>query len=327
MKVLVTGTAGFIGHTVALELLKRGDSVIGVDNMNDYYDVSLKEERVARLAGNKNFVFSRTNIADREAMNALATANSDISHIVHLAAQAGVRYSLEQPFAYVEANIFGQLVILEICRELRDFKHLVYASSSSVYGGNKKVPFAVEDRTDTPVSLYAATKRADELMGHCYSHLYRIPSTGLRFFTVYGPWGRPDMAAYLFTKAIIEDRPIKVFNNGNMQRDFTYIDDIVTGVLACLDHPPKVAVNDDVPHAVYNIGNNKPEPLMRFIETLEKAIGKKAEKEFLPMQAGDVQATFADISPMQENFGFKPTTPIDAGIPKFVNWYRQFHKV
>ncbi len=327
MKVLVTGAAGFIGHTVVLELLKRGDSVIGVDNMNNYYDVSLKEARLARLAGNKNFVFSRTNIANREAMNTLATAHTDISHIVHLAAQAGVRYSLEHPFAYVEANIVGQLVILEICRELRDFKHLVYASSSSVYGGNKKVPFAVEDRTDTPVSLYAATKRADELMGHCYSHLFHIPSTGLRFFTVYGPWGRPDMAAYLFTKAILEDRPIKVFNNGNMQRDFTYIDDIVTGVLACLDHPPKVAVNDDVPHAVYNIGNNNPEPLMRFIETLETAIGKKAEKKFLPMQAGDVQATFADISPMQKNFGFKPTTPIDVGIPKFVNWYRQFHKV
>jgi UDP-glucuronate 4-epimerase len=327
MKVLVTGAAGFIGHTVSLELLKRGDTVIGVDNLNDYYDVSLKEARLARISGNKNFTFARTDIADKGAMEALAAANPDISHMVHLAAQAGVRYSLENPFAYVEANIVGQLVILEMCRGLKEFKHLVYASSSSVYGGNKKVPFAVEDRTDTPVSLYAATKRADELMGHCYSHLYRIPSTGLRFFTVYGPWGRPDMAAYLFTKAILEDRPIKVFNHGDMQRDFTYIDDIVTGVLACLDHPPEVSADDDVPHAVYNIGNNDPEPLMRFIETLETAIGKKAEKEFLPMQAGDVQATFADISPMQEKFGFKPTTPIDVGIPNFVNWYREFHKV
>jgi UDP-glucuronate 4-epimerase len=309
-----------------LELLKRGNVVLGIDNLNDYYDVSLKEARLSRLTGDKNFSFSLTDIADRQSMENLAKANPDITHVVHLAAQAGVRYSLENPFAYIEANIFGQLVILEMCRALNGFQHLVYASSSSVYGGNKKVPFAVEDRTDTPVSLYAATKRADELMGHCYSHLYRIPSTGLRFFTVYGPWGRPDMAAYLFTKAILEDRPIKVFNNGDMSRDFTYIDDIVSGVLSCLDSPPK-DTGDDAPHAVYNIGNNNPEPLMHFIETLEAAIGKKAEMEFLPMQPGDVKETYADITAMQQDFGFTPATPIDKGIPKFVEWFRAFHKI
>ena len=326
MKVLVTGAAGFIGHYVSLALLARGDSVIGVDNLNNYYDVSLKEARLDRLTGNTEFEFVRADIADRKAMEALAARHPDLTHMVHLAAQAGVRYSLENPFAYIEANITGQLVVLELCRALDNFEHLVYASSSSVYGGNTKVPFAVKDRTDTPVSLYAATKRADELMGHCYSHLYRIPSTGLRFFTVYGPWGRPDMAAYLFTKAMFEGKPINVFNNGDMQRDFTYVDDIVTGVLSCLDHPPAES-GDAPPHAIYNIGNNKPESLMHFIEVLEKAVGKKAEMNFLPMQPGDVKATFADITAMQRDFDFAPKTPIDIGLPKFVDWFRDFHGV
>jgi UDP-glucuronate 4-epimerase len=326
MKVLVTGVAGFIGNHVALALLERGVAVVGVDNMNDYYDVTLKEARLARFAGLSGFTFSQTDIADRPGMEALAANHPDISHIIHLAAQAGVRYSLENPYAYVEANVMGQLVILELCRKLENLQHLVYASSSSVYGGNTKVPFAVEDRTDTPVSLYAATKRADELMGYCYSHLYGLPATGLRFFTVYGPWGRPDMAAYLFTKAIFEDRPIKVFNRGDMKRDFTFIDDIVSGVLACLEHPPE-ADTKGVRHAVYNIGNNQSEPLMGFIETLEAAIGRKAEKELLPMQPGDVKETYADITAMQEKFGFEPKTPISVGLPKFVAWFRDFHGI
>ena len=326
MKILVTGVAGFIGHHVALALLARGDNVVGIDNLNDYYDVSLKEARLKRISENKNFQFACGNVADSNFMENLSEKHPQISSVIHLAAQAGVRYSLENPSAYIEANVMGQLVILEFCRSLKDIKHLVYASSSSVYGGNTKVPFAVEDRTDTPISLYAATKRADELMGHCYSHLFKIPSTGLRFFTVYGPWGRPDMAAYLFTKAMFEGEPIKVFNNGDMERDFTYIDDIIAGILSCLGKPPKQKAGK-APHAVYNIGNNSPEPLMRFIEILENATGCKAKINFQPMQPGDVKATFADIGPMQRDFNYIPKTPIEIGLPRFVAWFREYHGI
>ena len=326
MKILVTGAAGFIGHYVAHALLARGDSVVGIDNLNSYYDVALKKARLCRIAKNKNFQFICTNIADSNSMLKLVEEHPQIECIVHLAAQAGVRYSLDNPFAYIEANIMGQMVVLELCRALKDLKHFVYASSSSVYGGNTKVPFAVEDKTDTPISLYAATKRADELMGHCYSHLFKVPSTGLRFFTVYGPWGRPDMAAYLFTKAMFAGKHINVFNHGDMERDFTYIDDIVAGVLSCLDNPP-ANQKDKAPHVVYNIGNSSPEPLMRFIEILEYSTGCKAEINFQPMQPGDVKSTFADISPIQRAFGFEPKTPIDVGLPKFVAWFRDYHGV
>ena len=322
MKTLVTGVAGFIGHYVALALLSRGDNVVGIDNLNDYYDVSLKEARLNRISENKNFQFACGNVADSNFMVNLSEEHPQISSVIHLAAQAGVRYSLENPSAYIEANVMGQLVILEFCRALKNIKHLVYASSSSVYGGNTKVPFSVEDRTDSPISLYAATKRADELMGHCYSHLFKIPSTGLRFFTVYGPWGRPDMAAYLFTKAMFEGEPIKVFNNGDMERDFTYIDDIVAGILSCLDNPPKQKAGK-APHTVYNVGNTSPEPLMRFIEILEHSTGCKAEINFQPMQPGDVFETFADIESLFKLTGFQPSTPINEGIRSFVSWYRE----
>ncbi|MEQ8603138.1 MAG: NAD-dependent epimerase [Marivibrio sp.] len=327
MTILVTGAAGFIGSYVVKALAARGERVVGIDNLNAYYDPALKEARLAEIEGLPGFAFERLDIADKAAMEGFFAAHSDIDRIVHLAAQAGVRYSLENPHAYIEANVLGQLNILEGARGLMAagaLKHLVYASSSSVYGGNTKIPFSTEDRVDTPVSLYAATKRADELMGHCYGHLYRIPMTGLRFFTVYGPWGRPDMAAYLFTDAMVNGRPIKVFNNGDMRRDFTYVDDIVAGVLAVLDGPPGDP-GDSAPHRVYNIGNNRPEPLMRLIEVLESALGVKAEIDFQPMQPGDVRETYADISAIERDFGYKPTTPIDVGIPKFVEWYRGFH--
>ncbi|MCR9221234.1 MAG: NAD-dependent epimerase/dehydratase family protein [Alphaproteobacteria bacterium] len=333
MTFLVTGAAGFIGSYVVRALAERGAGpIVGIDNLNAYYDPTLKQARLATLEGLDGFRFERIDIADRAAMEDLFARYPAIDRIVHLAAQAGVRYSLENPHAYVEANIVGQLNILEGARRLQaagGFKHLVYASSSSVYGGNTKVPFSTGDRVDTPVSLYAATKRADELMGHCYGHLYRIPMTGLRFFTVYGPWGRPDMAAYLFTDAMMNGRPIKVFNQGDMSRDFTYIDDIVAGVLAVLDGPPPdggpEAGVEGAPHRVYNIGNNRPEPLMRLIEVLERALNVKAEIDFQPMQPGDVKATYADISAIARDFGYRPTTPIDAGIPKFVDWYRRYH--
>ncbi len=267
-------------------------------------------------------------IADRAALNAALARHPDIDRIVHLAAQAGVRYSLENPHAYIDANIVGQLNILEAARYMPGLRHLVYASSSSVYGGNTKVPFSTDDRVDTPVSLYAASKRADELMGHCYSHLYRIPMTGLRFFTVYGPWGRPDMAAFLFTKAILEGRPIPVFNHGDMRRDFTYVDDIVDGVVAVLDGPPADGGEaGDVPHRLYNIGNNRPEPLMRLIEVLQGALEREATLDFQPMQPGDVKETYADIAAIERDFGFRPKTPIDEGIPRFVAWYRDFYGV
>ena len=325
MAVLLTGGAGFIGYHTAEALLERGEHVVAVDNLNDYYDVSLKQARLARLERHDGFSFHRIDIADRTAMETLAAANPDIDGIVHLAAQAGVRYSLENPYAYVETNLVGQIVVLEIARHLPGLKHMVYASSSSVYGGNKKLPFALEDRVDMPVSLYAATKRSDELMGHCYSHLYRIPMTGLRFFTVYGRWGRPDMAAFLFTKAILEGRPIDVFNNGDMKRDFTHISDIVSGILACLDRPP--ADVGAAPHKLYNLGNNKPESLMRFIELIERSSNHKAEIAFKPMQPGDVKETFADIEASRRDLGFAPKTPIDEGIPDFVEWYREYHGV
>ena len=325
MAVLITGAAGFIGSHVAHVLLDRGDEVIGVDNLNDYYDPRLKEARLARLLARPGLSFHKVDISDVAAMQDV-TRGKPIRKAVHLAAQAGVRYSLVNPYAYIQANLMGHTVVLEICRHLPNFEHLVYASSSSVYGGNTKLPFAVEDRVDNPVSLYAATKKADELISNSYSHLFRIPQTGLRFFTVYGPWGRPDMALFLFTKAILDGKPIQVFNNGNMQRDFTYVDDIVSGVVAALDRPPA----DDgksPPQKLYNIGNNRSEPLLRLIEVLEQALGRTAVKEFLPMQPGDVQATYADISAIQRDCGFAPTTPIDVGVPKFVAWYRDYHKV
>ncbi len=323
MSYLVTGAAGFIGYHVCEALLARGHRVVGLDNLNDYYDVTLKEARRDRLAPKANFTFYQTELSDREAVNAVFSAHSEITHVIHLAAQAGVRYSIENPFAYIQSNVVGQLVILEACRNMDRLEQLVYASSSSVYGGNTKLPFAIGDPTDTPVSLYAATKKSDELMGHCYSHLYGLPATGLRFFTVYGPWGRPDMAAYIFAKAISEGRPIPVFNHGDMRRDFTFIDDIVAGVLAVTDNPPKSG--EGVPHRVYNIGNNDAEPLLRFIELIEKAMGRKATLDLQPMQAGDVQETFADIEAIKRDFGFEPRTPIEDGIPKFIAWFRDYH--
>lgn len=326
MAILVTGTAGFIGFHVASALLARGDTVIGVDNLNDYYDVRLKQARLAQLEPQSGMTAYTADIADQTAMRAIMDKHPEIHSIVHLAAQAGVRYSIENPMAYGHANLTGHLVMMEMARHLDGLRHFVYASSSSVYGGNTKLPFAVEDRVETPVSLYAATKAANELMTHSYAHLYRMPATGLRFFTVYGPWGRPDMAAYIFTKAIFEDRPIKVFNHGDMKRDFTFVSDIAAGVIATLDSPP----NDDGTHAparVYNIGNHRSEPLMRFIDVLEQAIGKKADRQLLPMQPGDVPETYADITAISRDLGFAPTTPIDEGLPKFVAWFRDYHGV
>ena len=322
MSVLVTGAAGFIGYHVVQALLQRGETVVGIDSVNDYYDVRLKEARLARLAENPRFSFHRLNLADRDTFAARMAEHPDIDRVIHLAAQAGVRYSLEHPFAYVDANLVGHMAVLEYCRHTPRLRHLVYASSSSVYGGNAKLPFSVEDRTDHPLSLYGATKLANEHMSYSYSHLYRLPQTGLRFFTVYGPWGRPDMALYIFTKAISEGRPIRVFNNGDMKRDFTYIDDIVAGVIAALDHPP---ASNATPHRLYNIGNNRAEPLMRLIQVLEGALGAKAKIDFAPMQPGDVKETFADIAAIQRDLGFTPTTPIDVGVPQFVQWYRAYH--
>ena len=325
MAILVTGAAGFIGYHLSERLLARGEAVIGLDVVSDYYDVRLKEARLARLASRPGFTFLRVDIADRPAMAALAQAHPEITRIVNLAAQPGVRYSLENPRAYVDTNVVGFLEILELARGLKRLDHLVYASSSSVYGGNTKLPFAIEDPVDAPLSLYAATKKADELMGHCYSHLFRLPATGLRFFTVYGPWGRPDMSAFIFTKAILAGEPIPVFNNGQMKRDFTYIDDIVSGVVACLDRPP---ADDGVapPHRVYNIGNHRSEELLRFIRVIEQACGREAQIQFKPMQAGDVPETFADIEATRRDFDFVPTTAIDEGVPRFVAWYRDYYK-
>ena len=324
MTIIVTGAAGFIGYHMCEALLARGDRVIGIDNLNDYYDVALKKARLARLERQDGFTFTLTDICDRAAIHQVADTAEDVSALLHLAAQAGVRYSLTNPAAYVETNIVGQLSILELCRNLPNLAHLVYASSSSVYGGNKKLPFSETDDVNYPVSLYAATKKADELMGHVYSHLYRIPMTGLRFFTVYGPWGRPDMAAYIFTRSIFSGEPIQIFNNGNMRRDFTYIDDVVRGVLAVIDAPP-VGVGDGAPHRIYNIGNHLSEPLLRYVELLEQAIGRPAVKEFVPIQPGDVEETYADIEAIQRDHGFQPKTNIDQGVPRFVEWYRDYH--
>jgi UDP-glucuronate 4-epimerase len=322
MRVLVTGVAGFIGFHVAKALLARGDEIIGVDNLNDYYDVALKQARLDQLTPYPNFTFHTFNIADKDAM--LPLAKSGITHIVHMAAQAGVRYSLENPYAYAESNLMGQVVMLELARHTPNLQHFVYASSSSVYGGNTKIPFAIDDPVTKPISLYAATKRADELMSATYAHLFRMPMTGLRFFTVYGPWGRPDMAAYIFTRQISNGQAIKVFNHGKMRRDFTYIDDIVVGVLAALAKPPADA-GAEPPHAVYNLGNSQAEDLLHFIGVLENALGQKAVLDLHPMQPGDVPETFADIAASTRDLEYRPTTRIEQGIPQFVEWYRQYH--
>ena len=328
MKVLLTGVAGFIGHAVCLSLLARGDTVIGVDNLNDYYDVSLKQARLADIkahANAENFKFFKLDLAEQAATAKLFTDEKPDS-VVHLAAQAGVRYSLENPHAYINSNIVAFTNVLEACRAIKP-QHLVYASSSSVYGGNTKLPFSETDNVDHPVSLYAATKKANELMAHTYSHLYNIPSTGLRFFTVYGPWGRPDMAPFLFADAIFKDKPIQVFNHGDMMRDFTYIDDIVEGVIRVLDKPatPALEANIHAPCRLFNIGNNQPEKLLDFIGFLENAIGKTAQKEFLSMQAGDVKATYADTRALEAWVGFKPSTSLQVGVENFVSWYRSFY--
>jgi len=324
MTILVTGAAGFIGYHVAEALLARGDRVLGIDSVNDYYDVTLKEARLARLARHNAFEFLKLDLARHEAFAAALAGRDEIKRVIHLAAQAGVRYSLDHPFAYVDANLVGHMTILEFCRRQPGFEHLVYASSSSVYGGNTALPFAVEDRVDTPVSLYAATKRANELMSHCYAHLYGMPQTGLRFFTVYGPWGRPDMALYIFTKAISEGRPIRVFNHGDMKRDFTYVDDVVAGVVAAIDRAPAPAAGT-APHLLYNIGNSRSEPLMRLIGLIEQALGAKAEIRFEPMQPGDVKETYADIGAIRRDLGFEPRTSIEEGVPRFIAWYREYH--
>ena len=330
MKVLVTGAAGFIGHSVCLSLLARGDTVIGVDNLNDYYDVRLKQARLDNIqahANSKNFKFVKLDLA-AQAATAKLFADEKPDSVVHLAAQAGVRYSLENPHAYISSNIVAFTNILEACKVIKP-QHLVYASSSSVYGGNTKLPFSETDNVDHPVSLYAATKKANELMAHTYSHLYGLPTTGLRFFTVYGPWGRPDMAPFLFADAILNNKAIKVFNHGDMLRDFTYIDDIVEGVIRVLDKPatPAPQANIHAPYRLFNIGNNQPEKLLDFIGFLENAIGKTAQKELLSMQAGDVKATFADTSALEAWVEFKPHTPLKIGVEKFVDWYRQYYCV
>jgi len=322
MSYLVTGAAGFIGFHAARRLLEMGERVIGVDNVNDYYSVALKRSRLSMLEKYPNFRFHRVDIADYDALkNALA--NEKIRRVIHLAAQAGVRHSIENPHSYMQSNLVGHLNVLEFCRHHDAFEAMVYASSSSVYGGNSKMPFSEDDRVDTPVSLYAATKKADELISHTYAHLYGMQLIGLRFFTVYGPWGRPDMAMWLFTQAIIAGEAIKVFNYGKMKRDFTYIDDIVQGVLMTAREPEKGLKNGER-HRVYNIGNNRPEELMRMIATLEKTIGAKAKMEMLPLQPGDIPESFANIDAIKRDYGFEPKTPIAAGVPAFVDWYRTY---
>lgn len=335
MKILVTGAAGFIGFHLSIYLLKRGDDVVGLDNLNDYYDVSLKTDRLDILRNHQNFSFIKADLADRAALDKVF-AEHRFDRVVNLAAQAGVRYSIENPHAYIDANIVGFMNILEACRHNK-VEHLVYASSSSVYGSNTQMPFSVHHNVDHPVSLYAATKKANELMAHTYSHLYEMPVTGLRFFTVYGPWGRPDMALFLFTKAIIGGEPIKVFNNGKMQRDFTYIDDIVEGVVRVCDRvaPPNENWSSDkpdpassrAPYRLYNIGNHKPVQLLKFIEIIEKKVGKKAVMEMLPMQPGDVPATCADVEDLMRDTGFAPNTSLEIGVSRFVDWYRDYYKI
>jgi UDP-glucuronate 4-epimerase len=333
MKILVTGAAGFIGFYLSKKLLSLGNEVVGLDNINDYYDVSLKTARLDKIRGKKCFTFHKLDLTDKDNIQQLFAENK-FEVVVNLAAQAGVRYSLKNPHAYVDSNLVGFMNILECCR-YHDVKHLVFASSSSVYGSNTKIPFSTHDNVDHPVSLYAATKKANELMAHTYSHLYGLPCTGLRFFTVYGPWGRPDMAYFLFTKAILAKKPIKVFNYGKMQRDFTYIDDIVEGVVRVMDHLPQPNPNwsganpdpstSNAPYKIYNIGNNQPVELVKFIETIEHCLGMKAEKNLLPIQPGDVPITYADVDDLVEDVGFKPSTPIEVGIQKFVDWYKTYY--
>jgi UDP-glucuronate 4-epimerase len=333
MRRLVTGAAGFIGAALCERLLARGDEVVGVDDLNDYYEVALKKARLARLTGRPGFAFERLDLADRAATAALFRRGGyDV--VVHLAAQAGVRYSVERPDRYVDANLVGFGNVLEGCRQA-GAAHLVFASSSSVYGLNAKLPFGERDNVDHPVSLYAATKKANELMAHAYAHLFGLPCTGLRFFTVYGPWGRPDMSAFLFTRAILEGRPIRVFNDGKMQRDFTYIDDVIEGVVRVIDRPPPppapaampTPATSPAPWRIYNIGNNRPVELLRYVEVLEDALGRKAQLEFAPLQPGDVVATAADIADLADAVGFAPATPIEEGIRRFVAWYRSYYRV
>ena len=328
MSILVTGAAGFIGFHVAKALLERGDQVVGIDNLNDYYDVRLKQARLAELAAFPGFVFAKLDVADRDGVFALVDRHKELTGIIHLAAQAGVRYSLENPFAYIDANVMGTLVMLEAARRIKPLTAITYASSSSVYGANRKQPFSVDDPVDQPVSLYAATKRSCELIARSYSHLYGLPATGLRFFTVYGPWGRPDMAAYLFTTAILAGEPIKVFNEGRMARDFTYIDDIVAGTIAAHDRVPAAGTaGDGVPHRIHNLGNHRPEKLLDFIAVLERALGRTAKKELLPLQPGDVPESFADIESARRDLGFEPKTTIEEGIGRFVAWYKRYHRI
>ena len=334
MKSLVTGVAGFIGAALATRLLERGDTVLGIDNLSDYYDVSLKETRLARVGKHSKFTFSKLDIVDREGVEKLFRKN-EFDTVVHLAAQAGVRHSIDNPYAYIDANLVGFGNVLEGCRHA-DIKHLVFASSSSVYGANTKLPFSEHDNVDHPVSLYAASKKANELMAHCYAHLYGLPSTGLRFFTVYGPWGRPDMALFKFTKGILEETPIPVFNQGNMIRGFTYIDDIVEGVIRVIDRPAQPEPNwsgdspdpatSYAPYRIYNIGNNRPVELMTYIQVLEDCLGKKAQIELLPMQDGDVAATCADVNNLEADVGFRPKTTVETGITHFVTWYKDYYK-
>ena len=335
MRVLVTGSAGFIGSSTALRLLARGDTVLGIDNLNDYYDVNLKKARLARLVAHEGFEFVELDISDRAGVERLF-AEQKIDRVVNLAAQAGVRYSIENPHAYVDSNLVGFVNILEGCRHAK-VEHLVYASSSSVYGANESLPFSVHDNIDHPLSLYAATKKANELMAHTYSSLYQLPTTGLRFFTVYGPWGRPDMALFKFTKAILAGEPIDVFNYGKHRRDFTYIDDIVEGVIRTLDHTAQSNPDWDgakpdpgtsrAPWRVYNIGNSQPVELLTYIECIEQAIGKKAELNLLPMQPGDVPDTFADVADLVADVGYQPSTPVNVGVRNFVDWYREYYSV
>ncbi|MGF1521273.1 MAG: NAD-dependent epimerase [Leptolyngbyaceae cyanobacterium] len=331
MKILVTGAAGFIGFSLCQRLLKEGHDVYGIDNLNDYYSVQLKHDRLAQLTSHDGFTFQQLDLFDRPAIQGLFEQAS-FACVVHLAAQAGVRYSLENPYAYADSNLSGFLNVLEGCRH-SSTKHLVFASSSSVYGANRKVPFSTEDNVDHPVSLYAATKKANELMAHAYSHLYSMPITGLRFFTVYGPWGRPDMAYFKFVDAIAKGRPIEIYNHGKMKRDFTYIDDVVEGIVRVLQHPPQAtaaetqtADDSTAPYKVYNIGNHSPVELMRFIEVIENAMGQPAEKIMKPMQAGDVPATYADVEDLMRDVGFQPATSIEVGIQKFVDWYNSYYQ-
>jgi UDP-glucuronate 4-epimerase len=335
LKILVTGAAGFIGSSLAIRLLERGDEVVGIDNLNDYYDVNLKLARLERLRDYSQFKFIKLEISDRAAMEALFIREK-FQRVMHLAAQAGVRYSITNPHAYIDSNIIGFMNILEGCRH-NEVEHLAYASSSSVYGANTNMPFSIHDNVDHPVSLYAASKKANELMAHTYSHLYKLPTTGLRFFTVYGPWGRPDMSLFMFTRNILEGKPIDVFNYGNHRRDFTYVDDIVEGVIRVIDKPAQAnadwaSENPDpgtslAPYRIYNIGNNNPVKLLTFIETLEKCLGIEAKKNLLPLQPGDVPDTYADVSDLVSDLGYKPGTLLETGIGNFVEWYKNFYRI